>query len=225
MSGKLVPIGDGVWCVDHHHSMLGIQLGLRTVVVDHGDGALLIYSPGPCEASHWTDISSVGDVTAILAPNGFHHLYVRAASARFPDAKVLVSPGIRDRSIGLTYDEILGETKPSLLGDDVETAWIHGMPNVDEIVLLHKPSRSLVVCDLAMNVHTDHWFTSAFMRLNGRYRELGPTRFLKMQVKDASAFEASVERVLGWDFDRVVVCHGEVVHSGGKAQLVSAFAG
>ena len=46
------------------------------------------------------------------------------------------------------------------------------------------------------------------MRLFGTYGKLAPTLLLKSLVKDRAALRASLETVLGWDFDRVVVCHG-----------------
>ena len=34
---------------------------------------------------------------------------------------------------------------------------------------------------------------------------------------------ASVDRILGWHFDRVVVTHGDVIESGGRERLRAAF--
>ena len=222
VSSDLDVVADGLWCIDHSHSMMGIRLGLRTVIVNRGDGRLLLYSPGPLTSEQASRISELGEVCALIAPNGYHHLFVAPARELFPSAKVYASPGIRTRAIDLEVDEVLdGPTPPRWT--DVALFPIQGMPGVEEVVMLHRPSRSLMVCDLSMNVCTSHFGTSLFMRLNGRYRELGPTRFLKLQVKDRAAYEASVRTVLEQDFDRVVVLHGDIVHSGGRAQLRSAF--
>jgi hypothetical protein len=43
-------------------------------------------------------------------------------------------------------------------------------------------------------------------------------------VKDRAALRASVDTVLSWDFERVVVCHGEVLEHGGREALRSGFA-
>jgi len=34
---------------------------------------------------------------------------------------------------------------------------------------------------------------------------------------------ASIDRILQWDFDRIIMAHGDVVESGGKAALRGAF--
>lgn len=45
---------------------------------------------------------------------------------------------------------------------------------------------------------------------------------MKASVKDRAAFESSLGTILGWDFDRVIVGHGDVIESGGKAKLRAA---
>ena len=43
-------------------------------------------------------------------------------------------------------------------------------------------------------------------------------------MKDKRAVRACVEQVLEFDFDRIVVTHGEVLESGGHPALQAAFA-
>lgn len=222
MATGLSPITDGIWGIDHQHSMMGIRLGLRTVIVDRGDGRLLLYSPGPLDPSQVEAIRGLGEVVGLIAPNGYHHLFVQPAREAFPTARVFGSPGLRSRGIEVHIDHELDGPTPADW-TDLEVFAIEGMPGVDERVLLHRPTRTLIVADLSMNVCTEHFGTRMFMRLNGRYKQLGPTRFLGLQVKDRAAYEASVRTVLEQDFDRVVVLHGELVHSGARAQLRSAF--
>jgi hypothetical protein len=47
---------------------------------------------------------------------------------------------------------------------------------------------------------------------------------LRALVRDRPALRASVERILQWDFDRVVVTHGDVLEHGGKDALRAGFA-
>ena len=42
-------------------------------------------------------------------------------------------------------------------------------------------------------------------------------------VKDKDALRAWRDRVLQWDFDRVVPCHGQVLESGGREALRDGF--
>jgi hypothetical protein len=48
------------------------------------------------------------------------------------------------------------------------------------------------------------------------------SRPVKAGVKDQAAFRSSLATILGWDFDRVIVGHGEVIEHDGKAKLRTA---
>jgi hypothetical protein len=92
---------------------------------------------------------------------------------------------------------------------------------VDESAFLHHPSRTLILCDLAMNM--EDVFTGiqgAFMRWNKVGGRFGVTRLTKyLFTKDAKALVGSYHRLLERDFDRVIVNHGAVLQSGGKDAL------
>ena len=44
----------------------------------------------------------------------------------------------------------------------------------------------------------------------------GPTSAFRLAVRDKPAARASVERILDWDFDRLIVGHGDIVETGGE---------
>ena len=62
------------------------------------------------------------------------------------------------------------------------------------------------------------------MELSGKVGELCQTRVFCMLIKDRAAFRASMEAMGRWDFDRVILSHGEVVATGGKAAFAKAVA-
>jgi hypothetical protein len=43
-----------------------------------------------------------------------------------------------------------------------------------------------------------------------------------MAVRDKAAFQRSVEALTKWDFDRIIVGHGEIVETDGKRRLAGA---
>ena len=47
----------------------------------------------------------------------------------------------------------------------------------------------------------------------------GMSRPFKAGVKNEAAFKASVGNILKWEFDRVIVGHGDVIEFDGKAKL------
>jgi len=53
----------------------------------------------------------------------------------------------------------------------------------------------------------------------------GPHRFIRARaIRDRAAARQSIERILRWDFERVIVSHGEVLDTGGRERVASAFA-
>jgi hypothetical protein len=62
------------------------------------------------------------------------------------------------------------------------------------------------------------------MRVNSAYGRFGPSRLLRFAIRDKAACRRSIDRILEWDFERVVVTHGEVLESGGREALRSAYA-
>ncbi len=48
------------------------------------------------------------------------------------------------------------------------------------------------------------------------------SRTVKAGVKDNAAFESSLATILRWDFDRVIVGHGDVIERDGKTKLRAA---
>ncbi len=62
------------------------------------------------------------------------------------------------------------------------------------------------------------------LRLNDCYCKFGPSRLLKSVIKDRAALRRSIDHLLDWDFDAILVSHGRNVKTGGKALLRDAFA-
>jgi hypothetical protein len=62
-----------------------------------------------------------------------------------------------------------------------------------------------------------HWLVGA----TGRF---GPHRLIRLGIRDGKAARRSLDRILAWDFERVVMSHGEVVEAGGRRLLEQAFA-
>lgn len=111
-----------------------------------------------------------------------------------------------------------------------------------ELVFCHKPSSTLIFADVFFNLPaheqyshsgvspTDGFYTKIFTAFqNTQGQALWQKRFLwYVAVKDREAFGRSARRVLGWQFDRVVPCHGDVIETGGKGvfeKMVAWFVG
>ena len=90
--------------------------------------------------------------------------------------------------------------------------------HVSEVVLLHRPSRTLVLTDLAF-----HWlrFESPaqrlFWRLSGVPAGFGPSRSVRLTLlADRAVAAPLLARILDWEFHRIVVAHGDPVEANAK---------
>ena len=61
-------------------------------------------------------------------------------------------------------------------------------------------------------------------RILGAYGRLTPTVFERLLVRDRSAFRRSLQRILDWPFERVIVAHGEVLEMHGRDALARSCA-
>jgi len=90
----------------------------------------------------------------------------------------------------------------------------------NEVVFFHRASHTLILCDLAFNFGPRFpVVTRAVARLLGSYEHFGPSRLDPLLIRDRTAARRSMERILEWDFDRVIVAHGEVLDRGGRDAL------
>ncbi len=216
---------DGLWTIDAPLRVGGIDLGTRTTALRLGGGGLLLHSPGPLSDATRAALEKHGPVAALVAPNALHHLYLPENAAAFPDAEIWVAPGVHEKRKDVAGMRELGPDAPRLWAGEVEQLEVGGVPRIRELVFFHAASRTLLLTDLAFNVRSsDQLLTRLFLRLNRAYGRFGPSRMMRSMIKDKPALRRSLDRILAWDFDRVVVTHGEVLESGGRDALRAAFA-
>jgi hypothetical protein len=204
----------------------GLEIGARATLVRLRDGGLLVHSPVPLDAERRAAVTKLGPVRALVAPNLLHHLHLAAWAHAFPEARVFGAPGLAAKRPDLRVDETLGDAPPPLWAADLDQRLVGGMPRANEVVFLHRATRTLLLTDLAFHIRvSDHRPTRIAMRLNGAYGRFGPSRLLRWVVtRDRAALRESVDRILAWDFERVIVTHGEVLERGGRAALRESFA-
>jgi hypothetical protein len=47
----------------------------------------------------------------------------------------------------------------------------------------------------------------------------GMSLAFRLMIRDPTAFLRSIAEIMRWDFDRVIVGHGEVIETGGKERV------
>lgn len=213
---EIQAVAPGLWVFEGLHSLLGVTIGRRMVVVQLPDGSLQLHSPVPIGPYLQESLARLGRVGAIIAPTAFHDTFLPEVLPLFPEAAFYASPGLP--AVGRKPTD-LGEA-PASWREILDWERIAGMPKVNEYVFLHKPSRTLLVSDLVFHIgqEADAW-TRLFFKANGAFNCLRPTRLFRVMIRDRDAFRESLLRVMDWDFDRLVMSHGRIVEFGAKDRL------
>jgi hypothetical protein len=218
--GALVAHAPGLWTAAAPLRFLGLHLGTRMTVVRLASGALWVHSPVPLSPALARALDALGPVGHIVCPNLYHHLYAGDFAARYPDAQVHAPAGLRRKRKDLRIDADLG---PAASGapwqTDLDQLSIDGSM-LGETVFYHPASRSLISVDLVENFATSpHAMTRLYLKLGGIHGKVGWSRLGRFVYRDRAAARASIERLLDWDFDRVLLAHGDVIERDGR-QLV-----
>jgi hypothetical protein len=222
----------GLWTLDHPFVVGGLSLGARTSVIRDGDGNLALHSVGPLDDDAAAAIGALGRVTALIAPNLRHHLFVPDARRRFPEARLYAPAQLvakradLDVDVALPMDEREAHARlPAALAAVLEAIPVGGMPRLDEIAFVHRPSRTLLLADLAFNLRPPApWLTRTIMRCNGGFDRFGPTRLLRTFIADRARTKQGIERLVARPIGRVVVGHGAIFDGDGGAALRREYA-
>ncbi len=215
------PIARDVWAAEQPLRFIGgVELGTRMTALRLRDGSVLLYSPIARTDDLRRELLEIGTPRYVIAPNRFHHLFVGDYRDAFPDVQLFAAPGLPEKRPDLRFDGILPQDTPAAWSDELDVEFFAGMPIMNEIVLHHRASRSLLLCDLAFHYGPEApWLTRTCFRLVGAYDRFGPTALEKLLIRDRTKARASLERVLSWNFERVILPHGKILDSGGTSAL------
>jgi len=214
-----------LWVGDRPLRLAVGDIGTRTTVVRLADGGLFVHSPARLDPETQQALEALGPVRAVVAPSKAHHLFAGDYQHAYPDARLFGAPGLPEKRQDLRFDEVLSDEPPAAWRGQLEQHLFRGAAFLNEVVFFHPATRTLVLTDLAFNVPRDRVAGARlFYRLVGAAGRFGPHRLVRLMIRDRKAARDSVATILGWDFDRVIVTHGEVLETGGHAAFAAAFA-
>lgn len=215
-------VADHIWLQDYPIHFAGCDFNARMSVVRLADSTLLLHSPCEIDSRTKKAISELGDVAYIVAPSSYHHLYIPSAQAAFPQAETYICPGIERKRPEIDFDWFLADQPPKAWADTLDQVLVRGNKYIWEVAFLHKPSRTLLLVDLIEN------FTDQTPNVNWRLKlwwkvvfhmwdHPKPAPEYQMGWKDKAAARKSLERILDWDFERIVLSHGDLIDDNAKA--------
>jgi hypothetical protein len=200
-------------------------LGRQLVVVRLRSGGLWIHSPIPVTPELRDELAGLGEIRHVVGPNCYHDECLREFQREYPGPLFHAAPGLAKARPDIRFGAELSDAPHPDWAGVLEQHLICGMPKLNEVVFFHGASRSLLIADIAFNLGPDgSWLFALLMRLNGAWGRFGPSRLCKALMRDKVAVRASLDQILRWDFDRIIVGHGKNLETGGKEIFRTAFA-
>jgi hypothetical protein len=100
-----------------------------------------------------------------------------------------------------------------------------GAPALSEVVFFHPPTRTLVITDTAHNLGPETPPVTRFLFwLFGGYGRLSTSLIDRLLNRDRAAARRTVDAILQWDIQRVIMAHGHIVESDGAQAFRKAYA-
>jgi hypothetical protein len=217
-------LDENLWVVERRQRFYGLEVGCRMTVMRLEGGRLFLHSSVMLDLQLRRELDGLGAVRYAVAPNRFHHLYAGEVAKLYPEARLWVAAGIERKRPELDIAGVLTDDAPAEWKGEIDQLGFRGRPFENEVVFLHRPSRTLVLCDLAFNFGpAAPVVTRILLTLVGGYGGFRTTRLDPLLIRDRPAARRSLEQILAWDFDRIIVAHGNVLESGGRDRLRAGY--
>lgn len=214
-------------------------------------GSSVVYSPVALTDHVKGLITSMNSpIKYIIAPDIEHHIFIGDWKEAFPNAKIIGPHGLAEKrgkndktkdtaQLDYTFSP-KDRHNPKIFDDfneEFDTVYFPSHPN-REIVVFHKPTKTLLEADLFFNLPA----TQQFEKEKGGARQgiltklftpvwstsgtaIWQKRFIwyLLAAKNRNEWKESLTIINRWDFERVIPCHGDVIETGGKSVFRKMF--
>jgi Domain of unknown function (DUF4336) len=230
---QLQQIGPDIWIADGPvlHWGYGIPVEwpfpTRMTVVRLPDGGLWLHSPVKPDEILAGAVAALGPVRHIVSPNLIHHISMASWAARFPDARIWASPGVRKRS-KVAFTDDLGDMPPPEWSAAIDQRIARGSRILEEVIFFHAASRTLILADLIENFEPGRlhgWLTGLVYRLIGVISPDGraPADLRATFRGRHEKLAPVIEWMLACKPEKVVIAHGKWFEKDGTAEIRRAF--
>lgn len=232
----LQPVAEGVWIVDGpvvRMAAVGLQVPFptRMTLIRLASGGLWVHSPIALSEQLRAQLEPLGPVAHLVSPNKIHYAHIRAWKEVYPQATAWASPGVRERAaqqrLSVSFDADLGDEPPRAWAGEIEQLLFRGSRFMEEVVFLHRPSRTLVLADLIENFEAERlrpwarWLAWLVGNLDPDGKAPWDLRMTFLGRKQQA--RASLARMLAWQPERILLAHGRWYPEHGTAELRRAF--
>jgi len=223
----LKQFGRAIWIVDGSHvAVAGFSYPTRMAVIRLSHGGLFVWSPVRLTDSLRIEVDGVGPVLHIVAPNSLHHLFLPEWQRVYPGARLYAPPGLRKKRPDIVFDAELGAAPDPGWAGEIDQVLMHGNLITTEVVFFHVKSGTVLFTDLLQQIPGNllsGWRTIvAKLDLMVGPEPSVPRKF-RLAFTNRRAARHSLERILAWPAEKVLMAHGAPVEKDARAYLRRAF--
>ena len=211
---------------------VGGRMAVFRITKGTNKGGLLVHSPVDLDVDLRKELGQLGEVRVIIAPN-FEHLKYSSQWARaYPNAEMWACPGLPERMPEVAWSK---EMQTETVGDfdlvffDCEQNPFTGKPFFNEVVCFYRPLKALFCSDVYWNYPGELPSPNYADEMDVKVPNFdvpGNTRAWKfamdrvylpfyrnfMTLGKRREYVACVKRVLSFEPEIIVPCHGDVVY-------------
>jgi hypothetical protein len=207
---------------------MGALFTTRMTIVKLSDGSIWISSPIPVSFATLRAISELGEVRYLIAATPRHVWRLSTWHTLFPDAELWASrPTLFTLQKGqLPISGYLSDTPVNAWSADFDQLEFKGNSLLSEVLFFHRNTHTVILDDLIMRnpVMKGKTLSNLIFKFGGvQYPEGGVSADMKIAFLNRSLARQSLERLLSWDFDKLIIAHGECIESGAKQYIKRAF--
>jgi Domain of unknown function (DUF4336) len=211
----------------------GIWFDTRMCVIKLSSGALWLNSRVPIPPATVSQVKALGRVGFLVAATPRHAWRLQKAHELFPVAELWVTPQINSRfklmmvlpEKELRFDGILDNDPPAAWADDMDQLLFLGNRLIKEVFFFHRKSGTLIMDDMIQShpAVKGKPFLNTLMKLEGAATGWAVGRDIRWTFTNRKAARQSLERLLSWDFDKLVIAHGPCIEKNAKQVVEVAF--
>jgi hypothetical protein len=219
-----------LWIVDGPKVRdMGIMFTTRMAVIKLSDGSVWINSPVPVSFETLQRITALGPVRYLVTATPRHVWRLDGAHTLFPEAQLWVPrPTLFTLKKGrLPITGILGDALNPAWAGDLDQLAFKGSPSIEEVFFLHKESRTVILDDLIQThpLVKGKPLLNTLIRLEGVSAPHGGVGLdIQLTFTDRNLARQSLEKLLAWDFDRLIIAHGDCIEKDARPFVERAFA-
>ena len=219
---------DTIWLKDYPIHYAGTRFNARMTLVRLSTGGLFIHSPCEIDKSTKEAIEALGNVEFIVAPGTYHFSHIASAQQAFPEAETFICPGIERKLPDVEFDWLLGDRPDPRWENDLDQVLVRGNKFIWEVAFLHKATQTLILVDLIENFTQNTEDVSLSLKLWWKavfhmWENPKPAPEYQMGWKDKKAACKSLQRILAWDFDKIIIAHGDLIEERAKEVAMHAW--